>query len=167
MLWLPSQWCLKEPTAKWLYAHHQEPLSSLVGNKSPTTCGWYVVQNTGGTLPMPPPFLNTSRRMVTGLLAWGRYFIQEVPVVKMISHSYPWSLPYFHGEDKVHSPNAWCSFDNISDSDLQDGQIADHAVEVLKEIKQNHTKGDNTPFFVATGFHKPHLPLRSCHDSPF
>ena len=72
---------------------------------------------------------------------------------------YSWSLPYFHGGNKVNSPNAWNSFDNISDNDLADGQIADNAVETLKQIKQNRTKGDNTPFFMAVGFHKPHLPF--------
>ena len=32
-------------------------------------------------------------------------------------------------------------------------------METLKELKQNRTKGDNTPFFLAVGFHKPHLPF--------
>ena len=72
---------------------------------------------------------------------------------------YSWSLPYFHGENKVRSPNCWHSFYNISDNELRDGQTADKAVETLKEIKQNRTKGDSTPFFLATGFHKPHLPF--------
>lgn len=72
---------------------------------------------------------------------------------------YSWSLPYFHGKNKVKSPNAWSSFENISDNDLRDGQIADNAVETLKQIKRNRTKGDSKPFFVAVGFHKPHLPF--------
>lgn len=72
---------------------------------------------------------------------------------------YSWSLPYFHGNNKVSSGNSWHSFENISDNDLRDGQIADKAVETLKEIKLNRTKGDKTPFFLATGFHKPHLPF--------
>ena len=72
---------------------------------------------------------------------------------------YSWSLPYFHGSDSVHSPNSWHCFDNISYNDLTDGRTADKAVETLKEIKQNRTKGDSTPFFLAVGFHKPHLPF--------
>lgn len=72
---------------------------------------------------------------------------------------YSWSVPYYHGTDDVHSPNAWHCFDNISDNTLTDGKVADKAVETLKEIKQNRTEGDNTPFFLAVGFHKPHLPF--------
>ena len=73
---------------------------------------------------------------------------------------YSWSLPYFHGENKVKvNHTSWHSFENISDSDLRDGQVADNAIKTLKEIKQNRTDGDNTPFFLATGFHKPHLPF--------
>ena len=72
---------------------------------------------------------------------------------------YSWSLPYFHGKNKVESPNSWHRFENIADNDMADGQVADNAVETLKQIKQNRTKGGNTPFFVAVGFHMPHLPF--------
>ena len=73
--------------------------------------------------------------------------------------NYSWSLPYFHGNNKVSSHDCWHSFENISESDLRDGQTADKAVETIKQIKQNRTKGDNKPFFLAAGFHKPHLPF--------
>ena len=73
---------------------------------------------------------------------------------------YSWSLPYFHGENKVSAEhNSWHSFDNISDNMLMDGQIADNAVSIMQQIKQNRSKGDSRPFFLATGFHKPHLPF--------
>ena len=73
---------------------------------------------------------------------------------------YSWSLPYFHGNNKVEAKrNSWHSFENIADNDLRDGQVADKAVKTIQEIKLNRTKGDNTPFFLATGFHKPHLPF--------
>ena len=103
--------------------------------------------STGVNSPMPPLFLSTSRRVDTPPLAWARYSTPH------------WSLPYFHGTDDVESPNSWHCFDNISDNALTDGKIADKAVETLKEIKQNRTKGSNTPFFLAVGFHKPHLPF--------
>ena len=72
---------------------------------------------------------------------------------------YSWSLPYFHGRNKVHTPESWHSFENISDNDLMDGQVADNAIQTLKQIKQNRTEGNTTPFFMAVGFHKPHLPF--------
>src|SRR3954454_907447 len=40
---------------------------------------------------------------------------------------------------------------DVADNQLLDGQIADKAVSVLGEIKEK-------PFFLAVGFHKPHMP---------
>ena len=75
---------------------------------------------------------------------------------------YSWSTPYFHATQKVKIRDSWHCFDNISDNTLRDGNISDNAVETLKEIKQNRTNGiNNKPFFLAVGFHKPHLPFFS------
>jgi len=41
---------------------------------------------------------------------------------------------------------------DVADNALQDGKTADHAVEMLREIKDR-------PFFLAVGFLKPHLPF--------
>ncbi len=40
---------------------------------------------------------------------------------------------------------------DVADNQLLDGQIADKAVRVMNEIKDK-------PFFLAVGFHKPHMP---------
>ena len=72
--------------------------------------------------------------------------------------AYSWSVPYFHAPPDSANNMSWHSFDT-DDSNLQDGKIASYAISTLKEIKQNRTKGDNRPFFVAVGFHKPHLPF--------
>ena len=74
---------------------------------------------------------------------------------------YSWSpegLPYFHGVELSTNGTSWHSFDDDDDA-LRDGQVADNAIKVLKALKQNQTKGDTRPFFVAVGFHKPHLPF--------
>jgi arylsulfatase A-like enzyme len=39
----------------------------------------------------------------------------------------------------------------VADNALRDGQIADEAVRVMNEVKDE-------PFFLAVGFHKPHMP---------
>ena len=71
--------------------------------------------------------------------------------------AYSWNVPYFHApSDRPLNNNSWHSFDMVSN--LRDGQLANYAVSTLKEIKQNRTKGDNRPFFLAVGFHRPHLP---------
>ena len=49
----------------------------------------------------------------------------------------------------------WWAFDGFEDNQLPDGQIADRATETLQKLKANRTKGDNRPFFLAVGFHKP------------
>ena len=77
---------------------------------------------------------------------------------------YSWSLPYYHSplEAKVNrSGPAWVSYEGYEDNQLPDGQIADNAISTLQEIKKNRSAGDNTPFFLAVGFHKPHLPFRA------
>ena len=76
---------------------------------------------------------------------------------------YSWSpegLPYFHGKEDstVAKHAAWYDFDE-PDNKRVDGQIADNAVSVLQQLKKNRTDGDDRPFFVAVGFHKPHLPF--------
>lgn len=70
---------------------------------------------------------------------------------------YSWSVPYFHATDDVRSSDSWHCFDNVSDSALQDGKIADNAIKTLQQFKQNG--GSDQPFFLAVGFHKPHLPF--------
>ena len=41
---------------------------------------------------------------------------------------------------------------DVPDNALADGMIADHAIETLREVKDKK-------FFLAVGFHKPHLPF--------
>ena len=75
---------------------------------------------------------------------------------------YSWSpegLPYFHAKEPSANGTSWHSFEDYKDDQLQDGLIADNAISVLQALKQNETKGDDRPFFVAVGFHKPHLPF--------
>ena len=77
--------------------------------------------------------------------------------------AYSWSLPYFHSPIPVdRNGKSWTSFEGYKDDQLPDGQIANHAVDMLQEIKKNRTNlGDNLPFFLAVGFHKPHLPFHA------
>ena len=43
---------------------------------------------------------------------------------------------------------------DVADNALADGKIADHAIERLAALK-----AEGKPFFLAVGFHKPHLPF--------
>ena len=78
--------------------------------------------------------------------------------------NYSWSLPYYHSPlEQEYGPlnhsASWRSFDGFEDNQLPDGQIAVNALKTLQELKQNQSKGDNRPFFLAVGFHKPHVPF--------
>ena len=74
----------------------------------------------------------------------------------MHGQNYSWSLQYFYAEDQATSPN---SFENTPDNTFRDRQYTDKAIQVIEELKQNWTKGNDMPFFLADGFHKPHLPM--------
>jgi arylsulfatase A-like enzyme len=51
-----------------------------------------------------------------------------------------------------HSDEAAYEVRDVGDEQLIDGQIASHAVAALRELKGG-------PFFLAVGFHRPHLPF--------
>lgn len=42
---------------------------------------------------------------------------------------------------------------------LPDNQTADHAVSTISQLSSEFQAGDKRPFFLAVGFHKPHLPF--------
>ena len=49
---------------------------------------------------------------------------------------------------------------NVADSDLFDGKLADLAIKRLEDFQaKNKLPGETRPFFLAVGFHKPHLPF--------
>ena len=67
---------------------------------------------------------------------------------------FSWSAPIWRMRQKYinkeESPS-WQALD-VADSELDDGKIANAAVETLQEIKDRK-------FFLAVGFNKPHLPF--------
>lgn len=77
-----------------------------------------------------------------------------------------WTLPYYHapcpqlgslpceeprGDD--HRPHSWISNETATDEQMPDGMIATNAIATMRNVSN-----DATPFFIAVGFHKPHLP---------
>lgn len=72
-----------------------------------------------------------------------------------------WSAPYFHGVKNFEDhANSWKAVpdDLLLDTPLRDEQLATHAVDTLKEVAENYRNGQQN-FFLAVGFHKPHLPF--------
>ena len=99
-------------------------------------------------------------------IGMGKVFHPGAPSGKD-DEEYSWSpegLPYYHSPlEQRYGPanhtSSWWAFEGIADNQQPDGQIADRAVSVLQQLHQNRSKGDNRPFFLAVGFHKPHLPF--------
>lgn len=79
--------------------------------------------------------------------------------------AYSWSpegLPYYAGKQKAsksdiigNHPLGWAMYNVSDDSLMQDGDIADNAIKHLKGFKD---QGGEKPFFLAVGFHRPHMP---------
>ena len=71
----------------------------------------------------------------------------------MQDDAYSWSAPSWAQPfyvNRLLNPS-WQALD-VEDDELRDGKIAKRTVEALEEIQ-------NTQFFLAVGFHKPHLPF--------
>ncbi len=74
-----------------------------------------------------------------------------------------WSAPYYHSpNEKFYSSKKYSHLavpkSQYSIKPLPDTQIADNAVQTLRNVSENALSGKQ-PFFVAVGFHKPHLPF--------
>jgi len=88
------------------------------------------------------------------------YYTQAIgKVTHDIAHAddvLSWSVPSW-APSKFHFSYAtnpvWKALD-VADNILDDGQIANRAVEVLRDLKEK-------PFFLAVGFNKPHLPFHA------
>ena len=85
------------------------------------------------------------------------YYTQSVGKIAhsltMQDDAYSWSVPSWRQPISLDlsSIPSWQALD-VEDDELRDGKAAKRAVEVLTEIQ-------NTQFFLAVGFRKPHLPF--------
>lgn len=86
-------------------------------------------------------------------------------------YPYSWSIPAYHpptekykmakvcpGSDGKKHMNLICPVDvsSMPKGTLPDIQSTKHAQKLIKEIVRNKTK----PFFLAVGYHKPHIPFK-------
>lgn len=74
-----------------------------------------------------------------------------------------WSEQYYHAPNEPfwhfrNNSHEAVSNEEYTRKPLPDMQIAVHAVQVLQNVSQDALSGTK-PFFVAVGFHKPHLPF--------
>lgn len=66
-----------------------------------------------------------------------------------------------HAQNSWSGGKAWMSVPPSLEAahPLPDNQTANHAVQKLHELTADFNGGDTRPFFLAVGFHKPHLPF--------
>jgi len=79
--------------------------------------------------------------------------------------TYSWSDPYFHAPNMQHYPysgNSWRAVPKSEEQQfpLADAQLARYAAASLHSFGQQQRISRNSqPFFLAVGFHRPHLPF--------
>ena len=76
---------------------------------------------------------------------------------------YSWTEPYFYTESGPHEYSdirvtSWIAAPPDK-GPLVDERVRDHAITMLSNISSKRAAGqEDRPFFIAVGFHKPHLP---------
>lgn len=92
----------------------------------------------------------------------GRLEKPERNVIERYSEEQFGSIPGpFFTEFKGTTGDSWLPVQNITDEQEVDGLLATDAISRLQDFSQNSIGGasaDEKPFFLAVGFHKPHLP---------
>jgi len=64
------------------------------------------------------------------------------------------STVYQIGADAVYPWDA-------DDEEMGEGKLASHAASVVRQIASKRKAGDQRPYFLAVGFHRPHIPFRA------
>ena len=145
--------------------------SLLTGRRPDTTHVYDLVhywREVGGNFTTLPQYFKNHGYLTQGM---GKIFHHGVASGN--DDPISWSKPedYFHGNESVFETRV--SYDNwqsvgdswkaipdnqLTNSPLVDEQIANHAITVLNRLAGKYQQ-DNKPFFLAVGFHRPHLPF--------
>lgn len=134
--------------------------TSLLTGRRPDTTHVYDLQTywrkSGGNFTTIPQYFKENGYVTIGM---GKIFHPGIAS----DHDDPisWSAPYFHA--KVYWETRENSWKAVPDSELKtkplvDNQTAEHALEILRQVAPAAKSGEK-PFFVAVGFHRPHLPF--------
>ena len=136
--------------------------ASLLTSRRPDTTHVHDLiqywRNVGGNFTTIPQYFKENGYITAGM---GKIFHPG----KASGHDDPisWTEPYFHGK-APHWDNAsqysWfaASEEETEQYPLLDDQTAEKAIEMLNHLAPKARNG-NQPFFLAVGFHKPHLPF--------
>ena len=134
--------------------------TSLLTGRRPDTTHVYDLQTywrkSGGNFTTIPQYFKENGYTSIGM---GKIFHPGIAS----GHDDPisWSAPYFHAT--IHwetRENSWKAVPDyeLKDKPLVDNQTAEHALGILRQVAPAAKSGEK-PFFVAVGFHRPHLPF--------
>eukprot|EP00054_Salpingoeca_dolichothecata_P029941 m.238988 g.238988 ORF g.238988 m.238988 type:complete len:512 (-) comp26571_c0_seq8:1867-3402(-) len=138
----------------------------LTSRRPDTSKVWEISNNEywrkcGGNFTTLPQHFKENGYLTLGT---GKIFHHGPPSGNM-DVKYSWSpecLPYQNvfpsppvkGSPAIHKYNE-------SADEIGDGKLANNAINLLEGIVHNRSTGiDNRPFFLAVGFHRPHIPWR-------
>ena len=134
--------------------------TSLLTGRRPDTTHVYDLQtywreSAGNFTTIPQYFKNN------GYVSIGMGKIFHPGIASGHDDPISWSEPYFHA--KAYWETLEYSWRAIPDNLLKtkplvDAQTAEHAVQTLRRVAPA-ARSDEKPFFVAVGFHRPHLPF--------
>ena len=137
--------------------------TSLLTGRRPDTTHVYDLTNywrdVGGNFTTLPQCFKNNGYLTVGM---GKIFHEGAAS----GHDDPisWSRPkhYFHGHPSSFETHreSWKAVPDaqLKNNPLIDEQIANHAITVLSHVARRATH-EHHPFFLAVGFHKPHLPF--------
>lgn len=133
--------------------------SLLTGRRPDTTHVYDLVhyfRKVGGNFTTLPEYFKQNGYTSIGM---GKIFHPG----KASGHDDPisWSEPYFHAVSNFEDhKNSWKAVPDVElkNKPLWDDQLATHAINTLQRLAKEVRPGLSN-FFVAVGFHKPHLPF--------
>ena len=134
--------------------------SLLTGRRPDTTHVYDLVQyfrDVGGNFTTIPQFFKENGYISAGI---GKIFHPGKP--SDFDDPVSWTEPYYHAKNLgwETKDRTWDAIPDelLQDKPLIDELIAQRAVETLRHFATGG-KYEEKPFFVAVGFHKPHLPF--------
>ena len=135
--------------------------TSLLTGRRPDTTHVYDLQTywrkSGGNFTTIPEYFKNNGYVSAGM---GKVF--HPGVASGGDDPISWSVPYFHAKNMgwETNKNSWKAVPDelLKNKPLVDEQIAEHALLTLRQVAPA-AKAGKTPFFVAVGFHRPHLPF--------
>ena len=143
--------------------------TALLTSRRPDTSKSWTIEHdqywrlSGGNFTtLPQVFKNAGYRTI----GMGKVF-HEGPDCDDQDTKYSWSAEAIFSDGRLFDPQGSSEgagntlayqFDDSYEPYLQDGNITDHAVKVIQGLVEDSKKPNPAPFFLAVGFHKPHVP---------